>query len=75
MTTSLRIYPHHLHTVPSFTAGRVGFCNKQARVFCEAHGIDWADFVKHGIDAQVLIDTNDALALRVVEHARSSVHG
>lgn len=65
----------HVHTVPTWT-GRQGYCHGQARVFCERHGIDWLTFVREGIDAQQLLDTGDALAIRLVEHARQEVaHG
>jgi hypothetical protein len=64
----------HLHTVPTWTT-RQGYCHGQARVFFERHGLDWLEFVRNGIDAQRLIDTGDALALRVVEHAREVACG
>lgn len=47
------------------------FCNQGARPFFERHGLDWYDFVQNGIDESILIATGDAMALQVVEYARS----
>lgn len=62
----------HVHTVPTWT-GRQGYCHGQARAFCARHGIDWLTFVREGVDAQQLLDTGDALAIRLVEHARQEM--
>lgn len=59
----------HLHSVPTWT-GRQGFCHAGAREFFARHDLDWFDFVENGIDEQLLIDTGDALAMLLVEHAR-----
>jgi len=46
-------------------------CANGTRKFCEKHGIDWKGAVKQGyIDADVLIATGDAMALRVVRQAQ-----
>lgn len=59
----------HLKSVP-IANGRNGYCNKGARPFFERHGLDWNEFRKNGLDEQVFLDTGDAMALRLVEHAR-----
>lgn len=59
----------HLHTVPTWT-GRQGFCHKQCRTFFLQHNLDWQDFLRNGIDEQLLLATGSALATHVVEHAR-----
>lgn len=46
------------------------YCTRGVEIFCDMHGIDFRDFVRNGVDAQVLIDTGDTMALRVVEAAR-----
>ncbi|WP_458068626.1 hypothetical protein [Rhodanobacter sp. BL-MT-08] len=58
----------HLSTVPGFTT-RAGFCRKGARVFFARHGLDWLKFRYEGIDAEQLLATGDALAIRLVNHA------
>jgi hypothetical protein len=45
-------------------------CAKGARDFFLRHNLDWSKFVKHGIDAEQIIATGDAMALKVVEVAR-----
>lgn len=64
----------HLYTVPNFN-GRIGFCGRGSRAWFRRHGLDWSAFVRGGIPASKLIATGDALALRVVEHARSVSRG
>lgn len=45
-------------------------CSRGARRFAIRHNLDWAAFVKNGIDASQLEATGDAMALRLVEVAR-----
>ncbi|HCE8316306.1 TPA: hypothetical protein NHS03_006471, partial [Pseudomonas aeruginosa] len=45
----------------------------RAREFFKRHGLDWMAFLQDGIDADLLIATGDALALKLVEHARREV--
>jgi hypothetical protein len=59
----------HLRSVPGFTARR-GFCASGARAWFQRHGLDWSEFVRHGIDAEQLVATGDGMALKLVEHAR-----
>lgn len=59
----------HLHTVPTWTT-RTGYCARQSRAFFAEHGLDWLAFVREGIPAQQLLDTGNALAAHLVEHAR-----
>lgn len=44
-------------------------CSSGTRVFFEKHGFEWRDFLTNGIAAQKLFNTNDAMALKVVEVA------
>jgi len=55
----------------------MAYCNRGSRPFFERHGLDWGDFVRNGIDAELLIATGDAMALRLVDVAkgRESVEG
>lgn len=64
----------HLHTVPTWT-GRQGFCHKQSRAFFLEHDLDWQDFLRNGIDEQLLLATGSALAAYLVEHARETSNG
>lgn len=49
---------------------RAGHCTLGARRWFEAHGIDFATFLKDGIEAEVFITKGDALAARVVDLKR-----
>ena len=42
-----------------------------SRTWFERHGLDCRAFLRKGLDAETLLATNDAMALRVVEHART----
>lgn len=47
------------------------WCTRGARAFAERHALDWGVFVREGLPAQVLIDTDDALARALVERAQA----
>lgn len=47
-----------------------GLCVHGTRSWFDRHGLDFRAFLREGIDAQTLLATGDAMALRVVEHAR-----
>ena len=49
---------------------RAGHCRAGARRWFEAHGLDFAAFLKHGIDEEDFIARGDALAARVVDLKR-----
>lgn len=45
-------------------------CSSGARAFFQRHGLDWQEFLRDGIEAEILVKTGDAMALQVVEVAR-----
>ena len=47
-----------------------GLCVNGSRAWFARHGLDFHAFVREGLDADTLLATGDAMALRVVEHAR-----
>ena len=66
---ALIVTTRHLFTIPGFS-NRPGFCRGQAKQWAARHGIDWQDFVRHGVDAARLEATGDGLALALVQWAR-----
>lgn len=61
----------HFRTVEGFGT-KPGFCTRGGRQWFAARGWSWADFVRHGIDADTLTATGDGLALALVDHARKT---
>jgi hypothetical protein len=59
----------HLFTIPGYSK-RPGFCRGGSRDWFVAHGLDWHDFVKNGIDSAKLEATGDGLALALVKWAK-----
>lgn len=59
----MRVYMKHVR--------QAYMCSGGARTFFEKHNLDWTKFLREGIDAEELIKTNDAMALKVVEVARN----
>ncbi|VFR54792.1 Phage protein [plant metagenome] len=59
----------HLHSIP--VDGRAGYCHAGARRWFALRGLCWAEFLRAGLPASVFLATGDALALRLVEHARA----
>lgn len=47
-----------------------GLCVPGTRTWFERHGLDFRAFLRDGCDAHTLLATQDAMAQRVVEHAR-----
>lgn len=58
----------HLFTIPGYSK-RNGFCRGKSRDWFRAHGLDWRNFVAHGIPAEELEKTGDGLALALVKWA------
>lgn len=59
----------HVLTIPGYTRRR-GFCRSGARAWFAEHSLDWRAFVRHGIDAETLLATGDALAVATVAWAK-----
>jgi hypothetical protein len=57
----------HMLTIPGFTA-RGGFCRTGSRAWARSHGLDWGDFVLHGIAEEKLLAT-DAFGVALVKWA------
>lgn len=45
------------------------YCRKGTRAFFKKYNLDYLDFLKHGIDEQILLALKDSMANRVVEFA------
>lgn len=56
-------------TVQDLRASKL--CFQGARPWLSRHEFSWQGFLANGIDAEVLVATGDALALRVVAQARA----
>lgn len=59
----------HLRTIPSRSGA--GYCSRGGRAWFARHGLDWTDFVRHGIDEQKLLDTGDGMAIGLVQWAHA----
>ena len=44
-------------------------CSQGARKFFADHNLDWSEFLEKGLPASVILATNDAMAIQVVEVA------
>lgn len=60
----------HLRSIPGY-GQRPGFCARQAREFFARHDLDWYAFRHGGLPAEQFIATRDALAIALVEWART----
>lgn len=50
---------------------RAKMCSKGTRAFFLQHNLDFQDFAKNGIEEEKLAATNDAMALQLIEVAKS----
>lgn len=53
----------------------IGYCNRGARQFFARHGLDWRAFLAQGLPAESFERTGDAMALKLVKHAKDSTDG
>jgi hypothetical protein len=49
---------------------KLQLCGKGSREFFQRHGLDWGDFLRNGVQSDVLEATGDAMAVQVVEACR-----
>lgn len=49
----------------------LGYCRRGVKAFLESRGYDWKTFLKEGVPEKFLIDTDDAMALKVVNYVRN----
>jgi len=47
------------------------YCNKGARKWFERHGLDWADFIKNGVDISEIEHIDDSMMQKIVENVRA----
>lgn len=50
-------------------ARKLGYCSRGMREFCITQGLSWDEVLKSGMDSDVLLSLNDAMADRLVEEA------
>jgi len=53
----------------------LGYCNRGLRQWFIREGIDWPDFVKNGLSADVLRTKNNSMADRAIAHAERDLSG
>lgn len=53
----------------------LGYCNRGLRQWFTSEGLDWADFLRHGISADRLRLMNNAMADRAIALAEGKPHG
>lgn len=58
----------HLRTIPYFRAGP-GFCVPKTRAWFQRYGLDFATFVREGMDESVLLATGCGMAQALVKWA------
>lgn len=63
------IQRHHLDEMPE------PYCARGSRRWFARMNLDWAAFVRDGLDAEVLAATGDGMALRLIEHVRAGQGG
>ena len=58
----MRVFMHH--------ARICGYCSEGVRKFAVKHNLDYTDFLRNGIEEEILTKLNDAMANAMVEAAR-----
>lgn len=63
----------HFRKIP-IRGKKCGHCVDGTKRFFDRHGLDWKDFIKNGIEEELLIATDDARAIAVVEFAHEQIN-
>ncbi|MEQ6331536.1 hypothetical protein VLF92_24845 [Pseudomonas chengduensis] len=58
----------HLHSIPGY-GPKPGWCNGRAREWFARHDLNWNQFRKEGIEAELLLATGCALGAALVQWA------
>lgn len=53
----------------------LGYCNRGARTWFVRHNLDWRAFLDRGLPSEDFERTGDAMALKLVEHAKGATDG
>ena len=53
----------------------LGYCNRGLRQWFAREGLNWAGFLKHGIDADTLRQHDNAMADRAIALSEGEAHG
>lgn len=48
-----------------------GHCTRGAKAWFETYGLDFRNFLKHGINEEAFLATGDAHAIEIVRHKRA----
>jgi hypothetical protein len=65
----MRVTIEHFRAVPGF-GSTPGFCVSGGRAWFKANGLDWREFVRHGIEIERLEAIGDCFCRAIVAHAR-----
>lgn len=49
------------------------YCSRGLRKFFIRHNLDFASFCKNGIDSEILMRTNDSMAIKLVEYVNGKI--
>lgn len=52
-----------------------GYCRKGVKKYFDSIGIDWQTFIKEGVPEEVLLQTNNAMAIKSVEKMKEMQNG
>ena len=63
----MRVYIRHARSV--LGPNGKGYCAKGMRQFAARHSLDFDTFAREGVDADVLLNTGDAMAEAIVREA------
>ena len=61
---TIRVHVRHIR------GQNLNYCSRGSRLWFKLHNLDWGEFVRNGLPADVLIKTGDAMALAAVDEAK-----
>ena len=66
----MKITLAHARSIPCST--KYGYCSSGLRKWANLHNINWQEFILNGIDEEILLKTNDAMAIKLVKWVKEN---
>ena len=54
-------------------ARRLGYCSKSIRLYADRYNLDLKEFVLRGLPEELLLETKDSMAIKLVEKAKEDL--
>lgn len=65
----MKLTMQHVRSVRGLSKGSRGLCVRGVRAWFKSRGLDYSDFLRNGIDEEIILALDDAFANEIVRQA------